>query len=59
MGYTGLVWADSIDWTIGKLVAINQDYRLLDYTRTITITFSCQSHRANKNVVPVELLFSH
>ena len=59
MGYTGLVWADSIKWTIGMLIAINQIYGLLDYTGTITITFSCLSHRAYKNVVPVELLFSH
>ena len=59
IGYTGLVWADSINWTIGKSVAINQNYGLLDYTGTITIMFSCQSHRAYKNVGPVELLFSH
>ena len=25
MGYTGLVWADSIKWTIGKLVAMTQN----------------------------------
>ena len=59
MGYTGLVWADSIKWTIGLLVTINQNYGLLDSTGTITITFSCLSHRAYKNVIPVELLFSH
>ena len=59
MGYTGLVWADSIKWTIGMLVAINQNYGLLDSTGTIIIMFVCQSHRAHKNVVPVELLFSH
>ena len=59
MGYTGLVWADSIKWTIGLLVTINQNYGLLDYTGTITITFSCLSHRAYKNVIPEGLLFSH
>ena len=52
MGYTGLVWADSIDWTIGKLVAMNQDYRLLDSTGTTSITFSCLSHKVYKNVIP-------
>ena len=52
MGYTGLVWADSIKWTIGMLVAINQNYELLDSTGTITITFSCLSHKVYKNVIP-------
>ena len=52
MGYTGLVWADSIKWTIAMLVAINQNYGLLDSTGTITITFSCLSHKVYKNVIP-------
>ena len=53
MGYTGLVWADSIDWTIGMLVTIDQNYRLLDSTRTITITFLCLIRKVYKNIVPV------
>ena len=51
MGYTGLVWADSIKWTIGLLVTINQNCGLLDYTGTTTITFSCLSHKVYKNVI--------
>ena len=52
MRYTGLAWADSIKWTIAMLVAINQNYGLFEYTETITITFSCLTHRAYKNVIP-------